>query len=278
MDIDAGIKSFVFNKDVKIRYQEFGEGDTIIFLHGFGGSSYSWRYIYKSFAKNYKTILIDLKGFGLSDKPNDDKYSVSDQADIINSFIRAKKLNKIILVGHSFGGAVVLMTYFKSKMKDEINKLILIDSGGYNQDIPWYISTLKIPLLNNLALSIMPSRFWVNVVLKMCFYDDSKITEEMIETYASYLRSPGAHLALIKTTGQLIPDNIDEITNNFNKINIPVLLVWGKEDKIIPLDIGYKMNKNIPNSKLIIITECGHNSPEEKPLLVIDEISTFLNL
>lgn len=270
------IKTFLYNGNVAIKYQEDGEGDPIIFLHGFGGSSYSWRYIYKEFADKYKTILIDLKGFGLSDKPTDNKYSVSDQADIVNKFIQSNNYKNIILVGHSFGGAVVLMTYFRSNMKKNINKLILVDSGGYNQNIPWYISSLNIPIFNILALSLVPSRFWVNVVLKMCFYNSSKITKDMIETYASYLRLAGAHSALIKTTGQLIPDNIDEITSEFNKIGIPVLLIWGEADKVIPLSVGYKMHENIPNSKLIVLADCGHNSPEEKPLEVIKDISDFL--
>jgi pimeloyl-ACP methyl ester carboxylesterase len=253
------MKTFLYDENIEIKYQEDGEGDPIIFLHGFGGSSYSWRYIYKEFANKYKAILIDLKGFGLSDKPTDNKYSVNDQADIINSFIQSNQFNNIILVGHSFGGAVALLTYFGSKNKNKIKKLILIDSGGYNQSIPWYIDSLNIPIVNILALSLVPSRFWVKVVLKMCFYNTSKISEDMIETYASYLRLPGAHSALIKTTGQLIPDNIDEITSAFNKIGVPVLLIWGDSDKVIPLSVGNKMHENITNSELVVIRNCGHN-------------------
>lgn len=275
--MDHNKKCFLYN-NIAINYYEYGEGDTIIiFLHGFGGSSYCWRYIYKKFAQKYKTILFDLKGFGLSEKPNDNKYSVRNQADIINSFIQINCSNNIIiLIGHSFGGAIALMTYISSNIKKNIKKLILIDSGGYNQNIPWYLSALNIPILNKLALSLFPSRFWVNTILRMCYYDSNKINKDMIETYSSYLRLRGAHLALIKTAAQLIPDDIGEITSKFNKINIPVLLIWGKQDNVIPLYVGHKMHKNIPNSKLVIIAECGHNSIEEKPMDVIREVSEFL--
>ncbi len=122
-------KIFQYN-GVKIKYCETGVGEPMIFLHGFGASSCSWNEILEPLSRKNRLILIDLKGFGLSDKPLDDKYSISDQAEIILDFIKKNELKNLVLTGHSFGGAIALFTHFKlMKEKDNpVKGLVLIDS------------------------------------------------------------------------------------------------------------------------------------------------------
>lgn len=268
--------TFKYN-NISINYYEYGEGNPVIFIHGFGGASYSWRFIYKTYTESYKVILIDLKGFGFSDKPRENKYSISDQADIIESFIINKNLSNIILVGHSMGGAVALFTYLN--MNKDINRLkglILIDSAGYDQRLPNFINLLRIPIVNSLSLSFTPSEFAVKSVLRLSFYDKNKITDEMIESYAFFQSLPGAHYALIKTAEQIIPEDVDNVIKKFMQIKVPVLLIWGQNDDIIPLQYGHKMNSDIPHSRLKVISECGHIPHEEKPNEVLYEINQFL--
>jgi len=268
--------TFHYN-DISINYYEYGEGKPIIFIHGFGGASYSWRFIYKSFTESHKVFLIDLKGFGFSDKPREDKYSISDQADIIESFIIKKNLSNIILVGHSMGGAVALYTYFKlNKDINRLKGLILIDSAGYNQRLPYFINILRIPIVNILSLSFTPSEFAVKNVLRLSFYAENKITDEMIKSYAFFQSLPGAHYALIKTAKQIIPKDVDNVIMNFMQIKLPVLLIWGQNDNVIPMQYGRKMNSDMPYSRLKVIPECGHIPHEEKPNDVISEINNFL--
>ena len=122
---------------VKINYYEAGQGPPVILLHGFGGSAYSWRFLGPALAKDHRVLTIDLKGFGLSAKPEDGKYAVSDQADMVAEFIRTRDLHDLVVIGHSMGGGVTLMTYFKVREDDpaRIKKLVLIDSAGYPQKI-----------------------------------------------------------------------------------------------------------------------------------------------
>jgi pimeloyl-ACP methyl ester carboxylesterase len=117
---------------VKINYYEAGQGPPVILLHGIGACTYTWRYLAPALVADHRVFAIDLKGYGLSDKPEDGKYAMSDQADLVAEFIRTRDLHDLVLVGHSMGGGVTLMTYFKVRQDDpaRIKKLVLIDSAG----------------------------------------------------------------------------------------------------------------------------------------------------
>jgi pimeloyl-ACP methyl ester carboxylesterase len=276
--MNEATKTFKYG-DVKIKYCETGVGDPLILLHGLGASSYSWNEISKPLSRKNRLILIDLKGFGLSDKPLDDKYSIADQAEIILDFIKKNDLRNLVLAGHSLGGTIALFTALKLiKEKDNpIKKLVLIDSPAYKQKLPEFTVLTKIPIINKLLFSLLPLHFQVKMVLKRCFFDDKKITEEIIENYSKPLRLAGSYHALVETAKELIPPDAEEITKHYREINVPALLIWGQYDKVIPLEIGRRLQKDIPNSKLIVIPDCGHMPPEEKPAETAKIISDFLN-
>lgn len=265
-------------KGISISYEDQGRGQPLILLHGFGASTYSWRHIFPYFTRTYRVIAIDLKGFGLSDKPLDNGYSVSDQSRIISEFIRAHNLENVVLVGNSIGGAVSLLTYLTLSDPDahRISKLILIDTGSYRQRLPNFISILRVPLINVLSICLTSSNFKAKMVLKEAFFDHSKITDDMVTTYGTYLSLPGASHALIKTAEQVVPSNIEEISQRYKSIQIPVLLIWGEKDKIVPLEFGRKLAGDIPNSKLVVVPNCGHVPQEECPRQTIEAMQSFL--
>lgn len=263
---------------ININYLQCGTGEPILLLHGFGASTYSWRYIVDGLCEDYKIIAIDLKGFGLSDKPTDNKYTVRDQSEMVMAFIHQYRLNNVTLVGHSFGGAVALFTYLEmmQSIESTISKMILLDSASYNQEFPYFISILRTPILNRISLTLLPDKVNTRMILKKAFYDDSKITEEMTEVYASYLDTPGAYHALIATAKQIVPSKIETITHRYKDINIPVLLVWGENDEIVPLSIGRSLSEEIPKAELRVIRGCGHVPQEECPKETIGIIKSFL--
>lgn len=247
----------------------------MIFLHGFGGASYLWRHIYPSFQKDHRIFLIDLKGFGLSDRPRDCHYSMDDQAEIVRSFIIDKNLKNITLIGHSLGGAVALFTYFKVTAR--IKALVLLNSAAYPESMPKFLKILRIPILNNFFTAIIPTRLAVNRILKKSFYKDEKISEDLVSTYAFYNSLPGSAYAARKTAEQIVPDNIYEILRNLAEITVPVFLVWGYDDEVIPLAYGLRLHHAIPGSQLVSLKQCGHIPPEEKPSETVEKIASFLN-
>ena len=268
-------------RGISIHYEDQGQGQgqPLILLHGYGASTYSWRHVLPYFSKSYRVIAIDLKGFGLSDKPVDGDYSVLEQSRMVYEFIRVHRLENVVLAGNSLGGAVSLLTYLMQSDQGthHISKLILIDTASYNQDLPAFISILRVPIINELSLYLTSSNFKSRMILRKAFFDHSKITEEMVATYGAYLSLPGASQALIKTAKQMLPSNLEEISERYKSIDIPVLLIWGEKDKIVPLDVGRKLAGNIPNSKLVVVPNCGHVPQEECPTQAIEAMESFLS-
>jgi pimeloyl-ACP methyl ester carboxylesterase len=265
-------------RGVRINYYEIGQGPPVILLHGFGGSAYSWRFLAPVLARDHRVLTIDLKGFGLSAKPEDGKYAISDQADMVAAFIRARNLHDLVVIGHSMGGGVTLMAYLEvaGDVPARIKKLVLIDSAGYPQKLPWFIWLAQEPGLGPVAGKLIPPRFATTRVLRKCYYHKDRITEEQIDTYAYYGSLPGAREAIVATAQQIIPPNIEAVTARYKTIKVPVLIIWGAEDEVVPLSVGHNFQRDIPNSKLVILPECGHMPPEEEPQETNRLIKQFL--
>jgi pimeloyl-ACP methyl ester carboxylesterase len=218
--------------------------------------------------------LIDLKGFGLSDRPRDGRYSVNDQAEIIKSFILQKNLENITIVGHSLGGAVALFTYFK--VNPRIKALVLLNCATYPESMPRFLKVLRIPIINNFFSALIPTRLAVKKILKKSFYNDAKITEELVSAYTFYSSLPGSGYVSRRTAEQIVPDNIFELLQRLREITAPVFLLWGYDDEVIPLAYGLKLLHAIPGSRLVSLRQCGHIPPEEKPSDTVAEMGRFL--
>jgi pimeloyl-ACP methyl ester carboxylesterase len=175
-------------------------------------------------------------------------------------------LHDLALVGHSMGGAVALMTYFKVRQDApaRIKKLVLIDSAGYPQKLPWFIEFARMPIINAIS-RLLPPRFLTTLVLRKCYYNKDKITDEQIDTYAYYGNLPGARQALTATAQQIVPADLDALTAQYRTIKVPTLIIWGAEDEVVPRAVGKKFQRDIPNSELVILPKCGHIPPEEQP-------------
>ena len=263
---------------LKINYYEAGQGSPLILLHGFGASAYTWRLLGPALAADHRVFTLDLKGHGLSDKPRDGKYAVSDQADLVTAFIRDRKLKDLVLIGNSMGGAVALLTYFELRAETPvpIKALVLIDSAGYPQKMPWFIRLARIPLLSSLGSKLLSPRFVTGMVLRKCYYNHDKITDEMIDAYAYYGSLPGAAAAVRQTALQIIPPDMEAMIARYKKIRVPTLIIWGQEDQVVPLEGGRNFKRDIPDAELAILPRCGHIPQEEEPLETRRLIQDFL--
>ena len=274
----------------ELHYETYGDGDPVLCLHGLGACLYTWRNLIEPLSRSHKLILVDLKGCGASPKPRDGHYSVQDQAELIYQFIQDHDLKNLTLVGSSYGGAVALMV---ATMLCEVDrgrptkqaglakqarlaKLILIDSAGYDESLPWHLKLLKTPVLGWASIHLTPGKASTRRVLRYVYYNHRLITSEQIDAYSKPIRSPGARQALLQTARQAVPKNINELTPKYKDICVPTLIVWGEEDKVIPLKIGKMLAEAIPDSKLVVLPEVGHAPHEEAPEKTIPLIMEFL--
>ena len=263
---------------LKINYYEAGQGPPVILLHGFGASAYSWRYLAPALAQDHRVFALDLKGYGLSDKPADGKYTISDQGDMVAAFIHTRGLRDLVVIGHSMGGGVTLMTYFKVREEDpgRIKKLVLIDSAGYPQKMPWFIAFAQIPVINTVAPRVLSPRLTTTMALRKCYYHKDKITDEQIDAYTYYGSLPGAREAVVHTAQQIVPEDIEAVTARYQTIKVPVLVIWGADDEVVPVSVGRNFKRDIPDSELVILPQCGHIPPEEEPQETIRTVEAFL--
>ena len=264
---------------IELHHESYGKGDPLLCIHGFGASLYSWRNFVEPFANEYRIILIDLKGCGQSPKPRDTKYSTQDHADLLYQFILKHDLRNLTLIGNSFGGALSLLLSLMLADAGEssrLKSLVLIDAGAYKEYIPIYLKLLSIPLIN-FGVYLIPSRFAARATLSKAYYDQTKITEEQISAYAAPIAAPGGKHALRQTVRQLVPANFDDLIKRYEDITVPTLIIWGRQDKIIPLKVGQMLNHDINNSTLKIIEECGHAPQEERPEETIPLVLEFLH-
>jgi pimeloyl-ACP methyl ester carboxylesterase len=266
------------HQGLKINYYEAGQGPPLILLHGFGACAYTWRFLIPPLAADHRVFTLDLKGFGLSDKPQDGKYAVSDQADLVTAFIRSLNLHDAVLIGNSMGGAVALMTYFelRGETPPRVKGLVLVDSAGYPQKLPWFVSMARIPLLNKLGTSLLSPRFLTGMALRKCYYNRDKITDAAIDTYAYYGSLPGAREAVQQTALQIIPPDMEAMVAQYKTVKVPTLIIWGQEDAVVPLAGARNFKRDIPDSELVILPRCGHIPQEEEPLETRRLIQEFL--
>jgi pimeloyl-ACP methyl ester carboxylesterase len=114
-------------------------------------------------------------------------------------------------------------------------------------------------------------------VLHFAFYDRRRITEEMVRTYAKNLESEEGRHALLETARRMVPDDLAETIEKYTQLTIPALLIWGREDRIVPPAIGIALNTLLQGSTLIFIDDCGHVPQEERPDVTLPAIAEFLS-
>jgi pimeloyl-ACP methyl ester carboxylesterase len=272
--------SFLYGGKVLVHYRTVGHGSqSILFLHGFASSSTTWQDMAGFFpADKYTLILLDLKGFGRSAKPKDAAYSIEDQADLVRAFIHERQLSSLVLVGHSLGGAVALRVCIDAGAGEcsfTIEKLVLIDSAAYPQRLPSFFRKLRSPL-GPLFLRLMPVRILVQGVMERVFFDKTMITPERFEVYKSYFRGKGVAHALRATVKAVNPEAYAHIEESYRRLKLPVLIVWGDEDRNVRLSLGQRLHVDISGSRLKILEKCGHNPHEERPGETSAAILSFL--
>jgi pimeloyl-ACP methyl ester carboxylesterase len=215
---------------------------TIIILHGWGGSPKTWQKVAEELRKkNYQVEIPYLPGFD-KNNPLGKPYILEDYSQWLFQFINQKKINKVMIVGHSNGGRIA--AYFAAKHPDGVEKLILIGAAGIPPKNK--IKTTVFKLASQLGKS-----FFKVVGNKKLFNLGQKILYKLAGESDYLNASP-----IMKKT--MINILSSDLTNTFAKIQCPTLIVWGRNDKYTPLWMGKKIHQLIKNSQLIVINDAHH--------------------
>lgn len=264
---------------VRLHTEEEGSGPALLLIHGFGANNYSWRAVRAEMARSHHVIAVDLKGFGRSDKPLDEDYSALDQAKLLLQLLDQRNIKEVSVAGHSFGGGVALSLALELNRKHpgRLKKLVLVDSVAYQQGLPPALHVLRTPYVGPASAAIVPPVVQSTAALALAYKDSSKITQEAIDAYARPMYEAGNRHALVKTAEKIVPEYINILTSEYRTIAQPVLLIWCREDKIVPLSVAQRLVRELPDARLEVIETCGHVPQEEEPALTAGLMRGFLS-
>ncbi len=256
-----------------------GQGPPLVLLHGFGASRFTWRLWADELACTHTIYLVDLFGFGAAPPPEDRRYGLVEQAEAVVRWLRAEDLRGAALVGHSLGGAVALLVALRLTElgeADRLSALVSVAGPAYPQAIPHYIGLARVPLLGRALLGAAGPDRVVRRVLSYIVFDPGAVTEAQIAGYADPLRHRHTRRAVVATAKQIVPKGLDELVQRLPRIALPVLLLWGRHDPVIPLSVAERLARELPDGRLVVLERCGHLPAEELPEESLAVLRVFL--
>jgi pimeloyl-ACP methyl ester carboxylesterase len=259
---------------LEVHYKDEGSGTPIILLHGTSASLHTWDGWTKELTiNNYRVIRMDLPAFGITGANKDNLYDLPSYSKFLTDFVNQLELDKFILAGNSLGGSI--SWHYTSSNPEKVQKLILLDPAGFpsKKERPLVFELAEIPILNQILKHITPKSL-IKDNLEQVYFDDSKVTENLVDRYHQMILRKGSRAAFIeraKLEGQ-------DYTELLYTIKSPTLIIWGEDDLWIPVEDGFKFKERMANSNLVIMKETGHVPMEEKPLESVALAHNFLNL
>lgn len=232
----------------RLHYEVEGpaDGRVVVLVHGLGGRAEDWRDLAPYLAKaGLRVYLPDLIGYGRSEKPADFSYSVHDETDVVMEFLDALNLKQVDLGGWSMGGAIV--QHVAAEHPDRVRRLLLFDSAGLFVLPKWDVHLFtpnSAAQLDQLDVLLMPSPPKIPGFLARDILNVSNHRAWIIH------RALATMLTGQDATDKLLP-----------QLKMPVLILWGGEDKIMPVAQGEAMHQMIPQSEFYVFPGCGHLAP-----------------
>jgi pimeloyl-ACP methyl ester carboxylesterase len=263
----------------RIAYRDAGAGEALLLIHGMAGSSATWRAVIPELAKRYRVVAPDLLGHGESAKPRGD-YSLGAFAAWLRDLLDELGIRQATVIGQSLGGGVAMQ--FTYQHRDYCQRLVLISSGGLGPDLNWILRILSAPGAE-LVLPVVAPQPVLNLGNKLGSWltsagIKSPRTGEMWSAYCSLSDRP-TRQAFLRTLRSVV-DYRGQAVSALGKIHVshglPTLLIWGEQDRIIPVAHGYAAHEAVPGSRLEVLAGVGHFPHVESPNAVVDILDDFI--
>lgn len=265
--------------NVNTRYWSAGEkGSALILLHGVGCSIEFWERNIAALAQAHRVFAVDITGFGRTDKPEVD-YTFQMMADFVLDFMNAAGIEKATLVGNSMGGGISITV--AAQAPERVEKIVLVAPVGLGRGLSPVMRLMTLPVIGNVLTK--PGRQGVVRQMQLCLYDPSKAGEDLIDRVSEIGMVPGnqrSFLSLLRETGNITGVKkgiIAGFQEHLKKIRLPILMIWGRQDRILPVSDGEAALGKMAGARLHIMDQAGHFPQIDKPgefnLVVLDFLS-----
>ena len=263
--------------DLQLHYNDCGSGaETVVMLHGSGPGASGWanfnRNIEPLVAAGYRVILMDCPGWSKSDPIVCTGSRSELNARALKGLLDALGLDKVHILGNSMGGHSAVA--FALAHPAQVGKLVLMGggTGGPSQFVP--MPTEGIKLLQGLYRE--PSIDNLKKMMAVFVFDSSSLTEALYQARLSNMLARQEHLENFVKSLAANPKQFTDYGPRLGEITAPTLVIWGRDDRFVPMDVGLRLISGIPNAELHVFNRCGHWAQWEHPQRFNDVASSFL--
>ena len=269
---------FVTAAGVRLHVRDEGPRDDptpLLLLHGTAASLHTWDGWAKELSPRRRVVRIDLPGFALTGPFPSGLSTLEHTNEVLLAFLDAMKLDRVVLVGNSYGGHVAWR--FTMDHGERVHRLVLVDAAGYPREdgkLPLGLRVIQWPAGRALSKVLLP-RSQVERSVRQSYADPSKVTDALVDRYFELMRREGNRdaLALRFLHVSVVPPG-----PYLQKLKTKTLLLWGKHDTVIPLDEGgLRFKKDLPDAELVVFDHLGHVPQEEDPVATAAALERFLS-
>ena len=242
----------------------------IIMLHGFGASLHTWEPWAAALADRYRVIRYDLSGFGLSPPRASGDYSLAADVAQLAALMDTLGVARATLVGSSMGGKVAW--HFAARFPHRVEKLVLIAPDGFARAGQRYGEAPRVGPALALMTVFLPKPL-LRANLASAYADPARLTDLVVTRYHDLMLAPGARAAMIDRLRQAV---LEDPATLLPRLTMPVLLIWGDRDRLIPASHAEDYLRLLPDARLVRFPALGHLPHEEAPEQSLPALESFL--
>jgi pimeloyl-ACP methyl ester carboxylesterase len=250
----------------------------IVLIHGTSASLHTWEGWAAALRGQRRVIRFDLPGFALTGPNRQNDYSVEAYVRFVTAVVDQLGVQRFVLAGNSLGGQVAWATAVA--LPQRVARLVLVDASGYAPEsasvppsLPLGFRIARMPALRALTQYTLP-RSIVEKSVRNVYGDPAKVTPELVDLYVDMTLRAGNRQAL----GRRMDQGYSGDVAGLKTLAIPTLILWGGQDRLIPLEFGQRFARDIAGSKLVVFDDLGHVPHEEDPARTVGVVKTFLGL
>ena len=253
---------FIELDGLSTHYIEKGSGEPLIILHGFFFDTNMWNDSIDVLAEKYKVYVMDLWGFGFSTrKPLDYGYPL--YTEQLKKFMDAMDIQKASLIGQSMGAGTIMN--FTVSYRERVNKIVLVNAAGMPNKLPLMGRISNFPGVGEMMYGMKSDFIRKFTHGKNFFYNKHRITDDDYADLTRFHKIRGSSKVMLYVTRKQFFDTLlDEITT-LGKMDVPIIIFWGREENSIALPIGQELHKLLKGSQFVILDQAGHCSNMDQP-------------
>ncbi|MGJ5673107.1 MAG: alpha/beta fold hydrolase [Nostochopsis sp.] len=276
---------YITTNGIKLHYVTQGEGALMLMLHGFPEFWYSWRHQIPEFAKYFKVVAVDLRGYNDSDKPKEQSaYRIDEFIQDIKGLIEGLGYEKCILVGHDWGGAIAW--YFAYAYPEMVERLIILNIphlAKFSEGLrtpgqlikSYYMFLFQLPWLPEFLIQSWDYQLIENAFQGMAI-DKNTFSKADIEAYKNAAAKRGALTAMLNYYRNIFQEQM--FNKNWEILEVPTLMIWGENDTALGKELTYGTEAYVRDLQIKYIPNCSHWVQQERPELVNQYIQEYLGL